>query len=185
MSAKKLRLSVLAFAILLLAGPVAPAQTTGPAGLSEEAMADIDTLERDRGRRRKPVVTQDEARKLLEAGFTDELIRLFVRLDRLTGQQERMPITPAQARELKNSGVSLETIRLMLESEIALFAEGGRPQAGRKVITRPDGRKVIVYFSGDPNRPRKTLEQRQEEELRRAWELLEKLQIHVYPHRKR
>ncbi|MDY6852205.1 MAG: hypothetical protein SV487_09070, partial [Thermodesulfobacteriota bacterium] len=156
------------------------------AGFSEQTISDLSALGRDQKRKRKPSLTLDEVKKLAEAGFPDDLIQTFIRLDMVTRHLDRPVITPAQARDLKASGVSLETIGLMFHSEInqALAASSspktGAARMGREVTTRSDGRRVIVYYSGDPKAPRPSPSRYREEDLRRAYELLEKLKLHIY-----
>jgi len=178
-------------AMLIWVGPVLglsadETKALKQAGLSEQTIADLTALGQDQKRKRKPSLTLDEVKRLAEAGFPDDLIQTFIRLDMVTRHLDRPVITPAQARDLKTSGVSLDTIGLMFRSEInrALAAssspKSGAARMGREVTTRPDGRRVIVYYSGDPKAPRPALSQRREEDLRRAYELLEKLKIHIY-----
>lgn len=177
-------------------------------GLSENTLHSVVSLHQDLTRKRPPVLTVSEVEKLIQTGFTDEHVRLLATLDRLTGGQEQIPVTPAQVRELVASGVGLDTIRIMLVSEIARAVEqnrrggGDQPEIGEKVVIDKEGRRHIIYFSGDTSglgqevitdseghrhiiyrsvdsKPT-TLDERQQAELRRARELLDKIRINVH-----
>ena len=56
------------------------------AGLNERTIDIVAAHQEDQDRKREPVVTVDEVRQLLEAGFSEKMIRLFIRLDRVTGE---------------------------------------------------------------------------------------------------
>ena len=153
------------------------------AGLSDQTLFDLQALHDQAGRTRKPDLTYKAVQKLLKAGILEDLIQLLIRLDSVSGRAKQMTISPDLAIRLKKAGVSSQTIRLMLRSEIdrASQGESQKPALGRKVVTRPDGKQVIIYYSGDPNRPRPSRNQKQEEELQRAWKLLEQIRIHIDP----
>ncbi|MBF0528472.1 MAG: hypothetical protein HQK55_04210 [Deltaproteobacteria bacterium] len=176
-------------------------------GLSDNTIQGLITLYQDNTRKRPPALTIPELEKLVRAGFQDEHIRLFTTLDSLTGKKEFIPISPPQARELVSSGVSQETIRLMLVSEIARAAEqnthtaGEKPELEQKVVIDNEGHRHIVYSTGETSGLGQEVvtdseghrhfiyrsldskpsieEERQQAELRRARELLDKIQIHV------
>jgi len=187
-------LAVAAFVMALMAGPAQAltddqAQELLKAGLSLKTVMALQSLEDQTGRDRPATMTYDEVKKLLEDGFTDEHVRLLSDLDRLTGKMERMPVSPDQALELKKSGVSLETLRLMFASEVDRLegrkAAGGKdqPLMGRKVETQEDGSKIITYWSGKMNQSDSEGTDEQDE-LDRAYKLLDKIQIHVTPLRR-
>jgi hypothetical protein len=76
---------------------------------------------------------------------------------------------------LKQNGVSEKTIQMMIESEIR--AQSSRDAASQRMgvqtITRPDGRRAIVYSTGNADQPARDEDERLKEE--RAWEMLRHL----------
>ena len=79
---------------------------------------------------------------------------------------------------LKQNGVSEKTIQMMLESEQraqTLNASASEPRMGVTTITRPDGKKAIVYNTGREGQDARDAEERLKEE--RAWEMLRHLII--------
>lgn len=190
MNRSQIVLSVIVILAVALAG-YAPAaalteletESLAQAGLTSGTLADLTALHQAPSGRRSPSVTSDEAGRLVQAGFTDDFVRLFIRLDRLTLNRETPLITPAQALELKAAGVGPDTLRLMLTSEIDRIERGGAgtgmDRMGREVVDQPDGSQIIIYRSGDPNAPIMDSTRRQEEDLRRAWELLRNIQINI------
>jgi len=175
------------------------------AGLSPETIASVKDLHQMQNGQRPPLMTVEEIFGLLDLGMTDELIGQMVQLDRMTRHQAGMPISPKQIRVLLEAGINTETIRLLLRSEIhrlsvpsdpgmtgretivrpdgrkvIVYRSGATSQVGQKVITYPDGRKIIIDYSGHPNAPVMSIEEQQERQLKRALDLLERLQLHIY-----
>ncbi|MEW6267034.1 MAG: hypothetical protein AB1641_28505 [Thermodesulfobacteriota bacterium] len=207
-------------AVLITANPASGAITPQEldslkqAGLSEETALALAELHGESLGRREPVLSHAETEKLLQEKFSDEIIRLFIKLDRLTLDREQPPLTPAQVRELVKAGVSHQTVKLMLISEVALAAgvepsppsknqeKKRKPPVGQEIRTDAEGRRSIVYYSGDteglsqettkdedgrriivyrslaPDNPDEA--GRQQEELRRAYELLKRIRIHIH-----
>jgi hypothetical protein len=134
------------------------------AGLSEDTFVQFLGLYEDGGRKRPPSLQPSLVEQMIQAGFGDDLIRMFILLDRLTGDKEKMPVSPEAALSLARAGAGFESIWLLVGSEIALA--GGTPKVdsqppptppvsslGRDVVVKPDGRKVVLYRSGNPDRP--------------------------------
>ena len=157
------------------------------AGLSNrtsDALADLESS----GGRRAPSMTVDDTVKLSEAGFSEDMILHLIELDRSTLDREAPVITPGQALDLKAGGVGLDTLDLMVGMEIerakgtAVGAEHDPNRIGREEAVLPNGKRVITYYSGDPNaRQDKGPGEQEEENLRRAWKMLENLRIEVHP----
>ena len=77
---------------------------------------------------------------------------------------------------LQQNGVSETTIQMMLESEKraqSLPETTSRPDMGVSTLTRPDGRKAIVYSTGRADQNARDAEAHLKEE--QAWELLRHL----------
>lgn len=178
-------------------------------GVSPGKFENLGILLSETDATRPPAVTPDEIKNLENAGFTDDMISLLKELDNLTINEKRTPVSPAQAIELAGS-VSMDAIRIIVSSEIEKRkakkpenAEGEKKERkltkqvitkpngkqviiygngdggiGKETITTPDGRQVIVYYSGDPTQEN-SLSEKQREEVGRAWDLLERMYIHV------
>ena len=87
-------------------------------------------------------------------------------------------LTAEEVRLLQQNGVSEKTIQMMLESEKRAQLPrdpASQPGMGVSTITRPDGRKAIVYSTGRSDRNSRDAEERLKEE--RAWEMLRHLII--------
>ncbi|MBW2091055.1 MAG: hypothetical protein JRI34_02885 [Deltaproteobacteria bacterium] len=181
------------FLLILLAqpfGPVNPAEALTAkqreqllqTGLSLKTIELLSDLEQDPKRATKPRLTFKAVKKMAEDGLNEEIIQLLIHLDRVSAIENRMTVSPGAVSALKKAGVSDASIRLMLESEIRI-AQGQAPQdMGRWTITNPDGSRTIVYSVGDPTKPLPSLSQRQEEELKKALEILKHLNITIeYP----
>ena len=87
-------------------------------------------------------------------------------------------LTAEEVLLLKQNGVSEKTIQMMLESEKRAQLPrdtASQPGMGVSTITRPDGRKAIVYSTGRADPDARDAEERLKEE--RAWEMLRYLII--------
>ena len=87
-------------------------------------------------------------------------------------------LTAEEVRLLQQNGVSEQTIQMMLESEKRAqppHDTASQPGMGITTITRPGGRKAIVYSTGRADQDTRTAEERLKEE--RAWEMLRHLII--------
>ena len=159
------------------------AESLRDAGLSQQTVYLLHNLSQESNRTREPDLTYEKVKKLADEGMAEDLIQLLIHLDRVSSRQPRMTITSADLGQLKKNGVSDQTLRLMLLSEIeqAGGAISGQTisQLGKQVVTRPDGIRVIVYSAGDPNKPTLSSKQKQEEEVRQAWDLLKNLKIEI------
>ncbi|MFH1137513.1 MAG: hypothetical protein V1816_15705 [Pseudomonadota bacterium] len=62
-----------------------------------------------------------------------------------------------------------------------VYFSGEQPKVGKKLLTRSDGREFYLYYAGDPNSPAPDNSLEQEEELEKALKILER--IHVNPYR--
>jgi len=131
----------------------------------------------------EPALTHEEIKKLVNEGVGEDIIELLVRLDKTRLNQgsgtDEAGVRPADIRRFHRAGVSPEAIRLLLEIEINQRGGGRDPSAarvGRKIITKPDGSKSVVYYSWDPNRAEEA-RKRQEEEIKRIQELLKNIDL--------
>ena len=91
-------------------------------------------------------------------------------------------LTAEEIRLLQQNGISETTIQMMLESEKraqSLQHPTGQPRMGVTTITRPDGRKAIVYSTGRIDPDNHDAQERLKEE--RAWEMLRNLIIDTRP----
>ncbi|MBW1708487.1 MAG: hypothetical protein JRG97_00555 [Deltaproteobacteria bacterium] len=154
-------------------------------GFSRQTVSQLSALEQDPNRTIKPRLTFETVKQLAAQGLPENIIQLLLRLDQVSAAKPQMTVSPEAVMELKKAGASNDTIRLMLESEIQNAKGRPRKDMGKWVVTRPDGSKVIIYSVGDPKKPLPSLSQRQEEELKKALEVLKHLNITIeYPFRK-
>lgn len=181
------RLWAVGLGLALLAGAawaVSPdqAQKLKGFGLSTATLELIEALERQTGQRtRPPVMTVDEVARLAKEGLEEDLIALLLRLDLASGQAPSMTVAPAAVQALKKEGVPKETIQRLLEGELRSYSQLKETDMGRSTITRPDGSRVRVYQVGDPERPRPSPRDQEEQDFERALKILERLNIYLKP----
>ena len=183
-------------------------------GLSEELVAAFIKLDALTGERERLPITPDEARQLIELGVSQPTLGLMLKNEIHLARKKPAPIkagpapgskeetTPPLKEEAKTPADQVPETSSEQPPGMEKAPET-QPRPGREIVhdangkkmivyrsgdtralelsieTDADGRRHIVYRSGDPTGPEPSMSEREREQMKQAYELLRRIQLQV------